>query len=42
MGLPWSSFRSLKVKVLPALNGTVPIARRTDALILPAGIAGTE
>jgi 1-acyl-sn-glycerol-3-phosphate acyltransferase len=34
--------RSLNAELLPALNGTALIAQRTDALILPVGITGTE
>ena len=34
--------RSLKAELIPALNGTALIARRTGALILPVGISGTE
>lgn len=34
--------RSLKAELLPALNGTALIAQRTGALILPAGIHGSE
>ena len=34
--------RRLKTELMPALNGTALIARRTGALILPLGISGTE
>lgn len=34
--------RSQSAELLPALHGTALIAQRTNALILPAGISGTE
>ena len=34
--------RSLKAQLIPALDGTALITRRTGAFILPVGISGTE
>ena len=34
--------RSLQAQLIPALDGTALIARRTGALILPVGISGTD